>query len=81
MFQIDFSVYFCYYLSGLLVAGFLLWFWSTPLTEAKALAAQENIWQCPVCLYVYFDAAGVDISACPQCGSFNKKAAKQGGDR
>jgi hypothetical protein len=79
MFQIDFSFFICYYLMGMLVFGFAWHFMFSGESKTKTLLTQDNIRQCGICLYVYFDARGSEISACPQCGSFNKKSLKNGG--
>lgn len=77
MFKIDFSLFICYYLCGQL---FILWlFW---LFEKKAGAKQnplsnDQIWQCPICFYVYFESKVAKISTCPVCGSFNERAVNQ----
>jgi DNA-directed RNA polymerase subunit RPC12/RpoP len=33
----------------------------------------EYIWKCSVCFHTYIDSRHEDISACPLCGSYNKK--------
>ncbi len=78
MFQIDFSFFICYYLIGILIVFFSWGSWHST-RKTRMLAARDNVRQCMICLYVYFDARGADISTCPQCGSFNKKAGKHGG--
>lgn len=34
------------------------------------------IWKCSVCSHEYIDSKHDDVSACPLCGSYNKKEPK-----
>ena len=75
MFPIDFSVFFCYYLSVFFVVFLGVWFLGrSPFSRRKALLQAHQIWQCSVCTYVYFESRNLKISTCPLCGSFNKKS-------
>lgn len=39
-------------------------------------AAAEYIWKCGVCANIYIDSRHEDMSACPLCGSYNKREVK-----
>jgi hypothetical protein len=39
----------------------------------------EYIWKCSVCFNTYLDSRHEDISVCPLCGSYNKKACPTAG--
>ena len=43
--------------------------------ELKKVAPKytEYVWKCTVCAHTYVDSKHVDISACPLCGSYNKR--------
>lgn len=73
MIKIDFYIFICYYLTVALVI-FLFFFLSDRRTamELKSIS-KDQIWQCPICMYVYFESKASKISACPFCGSFNEK--------
>jgi hypothetical protein len=34
----------------------------------------ENAWKCSICFHAYIDSLHDDISVCPLCGSYNKRA-------
>ena len=34
----------------------------------------ENAWKCSICFHAYIDSLHDDISICPLCGSYNKRA-------
>lgn len=73
MFKIDFFVFICYYLIGQLI--FFLWIWSfgRKAVVKQHFTVSDQVWQCAICLYVYFVPKTVKISTCPVCGSLNKK--------
>jgi hypothetical protein len=33
----------------------------------------ENVWKCAVCFHSYIDSRHDEMSACPLCGSYNKR--------
>jgi hypothetical protein len=79
MLAIDFYDYICYYLIGICVVFFML-----VLTQRRRLFdrrqfSEEQVWQCLICLYVYFESKPLTISVCPVCGSFNQRSLKTGG--
>jgi rubredoxin len=79
MFPIDFFDYICYYLIGICAVFFML-----VLTQRRHLFdrrqfSEEQVWQCLICLYVYFETKPLAISVCPVCGSFNRRSSKTRG--
>ncbi|MGE5279639.1 MAG: hypothetical protein ACM3L6_02700 [Deltaproteobacteria bacterium] len=77
MFEIDFPVWFCYSFLGALCLYFLAGglFMGGPRERARYRARQ--VWQCAVCLHTYFDPKTSRISACPVCGTLNKREPKE----
>ena len=73
MFKIDFSLFICYYLSVQILIFFLLWLFEKKTTLKLRPMAGEQVWQCGICLYVYFESKPSKISTCPLCGSLNQK--------
>ncbi len=75
MIKIDFSIFICYYLSITIVI-FIFFFLSgkKTITMSKSIN-KDQIWQCSICMYVYFESKASKISTCPFCGSFNQKQA------
>ncbi len=80
MFQIDFSFFFCYYLTGSIFFFFFCWLWDQRPVLRRSWAAADRFWQCAVCTHAYFESKNVKISACPLCGTLNQKhQEKEGG--
>lgn len=79
MFAIDFYDYICYYLIGICILFFILALSSKQRLFNRRPLSQEQVWQCLICLYVYFESKPLAISVCPVCGSFNQRALKTGG--
>ncbi|MGH7198569.1 MAG: hypothetical protein ACREH5_07520 [Candidatus Omnitrophota bacterium] len=75
MFRVDVSTAVFLYLMSSLFAIFLLWI----LFEGKAILPkfvreEADVWECSICAYTYVDSTHREISQCPQCKSYNKKA-------
>ena len=73
MFKIDFSLFICYYLCGQIFIFLLLWLTDRAKPIKQRPLSSDRIWQCSICLHVYFEAKASKISTCPLCGSFNQK--------
>lgn len=58
----------------LLVSGFSLWYFEKPGRGRKLFLDPKHIWFCTVCTYTYINTKNDNISACPRCGGYNKKA-------
>jgi len=61
-----------FYVVGACVSGVPQW------DRVRGLSRQ--VWQCAVCLHTYFDPKPSRISACPVCGTLNKRELKEEGD-
>ena len=77
MFQIDFSRLVCYYLTGMLFVFFFAQRLCAGRRRDEARHAVRQVWQCAVCLHTYFDPKPSRISACPVCGTLNKREPKE----
>ncbi len=78
MFKIDFLFLFCYYFLGALCLYFVGTFlWEVPRWD-RVRGSSRQVWQCAVCLHTYFDPKPLRISACPVCGTLNKREQKEG---
>ncbi len=61
-----------YLFLGLLIL--FLWIFSEGRKKTGFRIRNENyLWECPICLHVYIDSSGSDISKCPMCGSLHKR--------
>lgn len=71
-----------FYTLGSVIIILLIWIISE-YSQRKKLALRDidNIWKCSVCFNDYVDSKHEDISACPLCGSYNKKEEEKGGAR
>lgn len=75
MIKIDFSIFICYYLSiTIIIYMFFFLVEKKVIVKSKSIS-KDQIWQCPICMYVYFESKASKISTCPFCGSFNQKQA------
>lgn len=62
-----------YLFLGLLIL--FLWVFSEGRKKTPFRIKNENyLWECPICLYVYIDSSGFEISKCPLCGSLHKRS-------
>ncbi len=73
MIKIEFTFAVTIYLFlGLLI----LFLWLISEEKKKTffpIKKEDYLWECPICLYVYIDSSGSEISRCPMCKSLNKK--------
>jgi len=81
MIKLDISilVFFYTFLSVVVILAVWIFFGNR---QAKRYLPKDSdfIWKCSVCSHIYIDSRHEDISACPLCGSYNKKSSKnQGG--
>ncbi len=68
------SAVFLYLMSTLLVI-FVLWiFFEKKAVLPKFVREEADVWECAICSYTYVDSTHHEISQCPQCKSYNKKA-------
>ena len=65
---------FLYVMSSLLVVFFLWIFFEKKSILPKYVREEADVWECAICAHTYVDSTHQDISQCPQCKSYNKKA-------
>ncbi len=77
MIRVDVSMaVFLYVMTSLLVI-FLLWiFFERQAVLPKFVKEEADVWECAICAYTYVDSTNHEISQCPQCKSYNKKASE-----
>jgi len=73
MININFSFAVAFYLSIVLVVAFSLWLFSRKQKGRDLALDPAHIWFCSICTYTYINTKQDSISACPRCGSYNKK--------
>ena len=77
MFRIDVSTAIFLYLMSSLLVIFVLWiFFEKKVVLPKFVREEADVWECAICTYTYVDSTHHEISQCPQCKSYNKKAAE-----
>ena len=68
------TLIFLYVMSSLLVI-FLLWIlFEKRAALPKYVREEADVWECAICAYTYVDSTHHEISQCPQCKSYNKRA-------
>jgi hypothetical protein len=63
-----------YLLSALGVVFFMWIFFEKKVVLPKFVREEADVWECSICTYIYVDSTHHEISQCPQCKSYNKKA-------
>lgn len=74
MIKLDISTVIFFYtlFSGIVIL--ILWIVSGYKGIKKASPKYADyLWKCTVCANTYIDSKHVDVSACPLCGSYNKR--------
>ncbi len=78
MFHIDISTAVFLYVTSALVGTFFLWFlFERSSILPKFVREKADVWECSICAYTYVDSQHHEISQCPQCKSYNKKAPEE----
>lgn len=75
MIKIDFCIFICYYLTVTIIIFLFFSSADRRMAVKPKSIGKDQIWQCPICMYVYFESKASKISSCPFCGSFNEKKA------
>ncbi|MDP2923159.1 MAG: hypothetical protein Q8O30_05495 [Candidatus Omnitrophota bacterium] len=74
MINIDFSFAVTIYIFLFVNAILLVWLLSKSRQKDRDLSLDPKfLWYCSVCTYTYINTKEDTISACPRCGSYNKK--------
>ena len=75
MIRVDISTAIFLYIMSSLFVIFALWvFFEGKTVVPKFLREEADVWECSICFYTYVDSTHHEISQCPQCKSYNKKA-------
>jgi hypothetical protein len=75
MFRLDISTaVFLYVMSSLLIIFFLWIFFEKKAILPKYVREEADVWECAICTHTYVDSKHQEISQCPQCKSYNKRA-------
>lgn len=62
------------YLCVTLVTLFGIWGWHhLKSRKQKVIVVKQELLVCEYCHFAYLEQIGKGVTACPQCGSFNKK--------
>jgi hypothetical protein len=65
-------IFFYILLSAIIIL--ISWVFASYRKAGKTTAKdEEHIWRCSVCFHNYIDSRHEDMSACPMCGSYNKR--------
>jgi len=75
VFRVDISTAIFLYLTASLAIVFVLWiFFEKKAVLPKFVREEADVWECSICAYTYVDSTHHEISQCPQCKCYNKKA-------
>lgn len=75
MIPVDVSTAVFLYVMSSLGVIFMLWiFFERKAILPKFTREEADVWECSICAYTYVDSTHHEISQCPQCKSYNKKA-------
>ncbi len=73
MINLNFYLAVSLYLSVFLTIVLISWLFTRKQKYKELSLDPELIWYCSVCTYTYINTKEDRISACPRCGSYNKK--------
>ena len=74
MITLDFSLAAALYSLSIVALFLILWLAAKIQKDRKLSLEQRFIWFCSICAYTYINTKEEEISLCPRCGSYNKKA-------
>ena len=78
MFKLDISTAVFFYVMSSILVIFILWiFFEKKTVLPKFVREEADVWECGICTHTYVDSNNQEISQCPQCKSYNKKAAEE----
>lgn len=78
MFKLDISTAIFLYVTSALLVIFYLWvFFEKKAALPKFVRPEADVWECSICTHTYVDSIHREISQCPQCKSYNKKAQEE----
>ena len=75
MIRLDISTLIFFYTLFSAIIILLIWFLFGHKKAGRPIGKDmDYIWKCSVCFHSYIDSKHDEISVCPLCGSYNKKA-------
>jgi rubrerythrin len=78
MFRLDVSSAVFLYVTASLAVTFIFWILMEKKTASPKFVREDaNVWECAICAHTYVDSTHHEISQCPQCKSYNKKAPEE----
>lgn len=78
MIKLDISLFIFFYTLCSVIIIMIMWIMAVYRDKKKLTPKYpEYAWRCSVCAHAYIDSKHDDISACPLCGSFNKRNIKE----
>ena len=73
MINLDFSLAISIYIFIFVDIALVFWLFDKQQKDKELFLDHKFIWHCSVCTYTYINTKEEKISACPRCGSYNKK--------
>jgi len=74
MIQLDITTLIFFYILFSVMVTLVVWaFFGYRGLKRVRPKDEQYIWKCSVCFHDYIDSRHEDISACPMCGSYNKR--------
>jgi len=73
MISLNFYLAVSLYMFASISAILFIWLFSKKQKDKDLTLDPKFIWFCSVCSYTYINTRAETISACPRCGSYNKK--------
>lgn len=78
MIELDIVTAVAIYLFISVISVLLLWFFLNRKSGYVIYSNERDVfWRCEICFYDYIDSKGLEISLCPQCGSYNRRKEDQ----
>lgn len=78
MIKLDIQYVISAYVALSIIGLMVLWIFSgRPLRPKIRNSDKAGIWKCVICSNDYIDSTSEEISCCPLCGSYNKRAEKE----
>jgi len=71
--NLDFSLAIAIYSCALLLVILFIWVFKRKAKDKDLRLDAKYLWFCSICSYTYINTKEDVISACPRCGSYNKK--------
>jgi len=74
MIKLDITSFIFVYTFFSVILVFIIWIiFGYRAMKKVAPKYTEYLWKCSVCAHTYVDSKHIDMSACPLCGSYNRR--------